>query len=123
MIRRPPRSTRTDTLVPYTTLFRSLFGQPHEHRRDLPAVIARLGHEGAHDEHAVGFDCDLAVVALTKAAARSLHAPRFVIVQAALVLVPQSAGRRSPILPLCLLGAIVFCLTLAHLAFILCLHR
>src|SRR3546814_14298028 len=30
MIRRPPRSTRTDTLFPYTTLFRSLFGG---HRR------------------------------------------------------------------------------------------
>src|SRR3546814_6290988 len=29
MIRRPPRSTRTDTLFPYTTLFRSL--QPVEH--------------------------------------------------------------------------------------------
>src|SRR3546814_6105274 len=27
MIRRPPRSTRTDTLLPYTTLFRSLLGQ------------------------------------------------------------------------------------------------
>src|SRR3546814_9619385 len=27
MIRRPPRSTRTDTLFPYTTLFRS----PHAH--------------------------------------------------------------------------------------------
>src|SRR3546814_16484825 len=27
MIRRPPRSTRTDTLFPYTTLFRSLDGQ------------------------------------------------------------------------------------------------
>src|SRR3546814_17310006 len=26
MIRRPPRSTRTDTLVPYTTLFRSAAG-------------------------------------------------------------------------------------------------
>src|SRR3546814_17828353 len=26
MIRRPPRSTRTDTLLPYTTLFRSLVG-------------------------------------------------------------------------------------------------
>src|SRR3546814_16794302 len=26
MIRRPPRSTRTDTLLPYTTLFRSLGG-------------------------------------------------------------------------------------------------
>src|SRR3546814_12142043 len=25
MIRRPPRSTRTDTLLPYTTLFRSLW--------------------------------------------------------------------------------------------------
>src|SRR3546814_1781609 len=24
MIRRPPRSTRTDTLIPYTTLFRSI---------------------------------------------------------------------------------------------------
>src|SRR3546814_9757072 len=29
MIRRPPRSTRTDTLFPYTTLFRSFLG---EHR-------------------------------------------------------------------------------------------
>src|SRR3546814_20624951 len=27
MIRRPPRSTRTDTLFPYTTLFRSAFSQ------------------------------------------------------------------------------------------------
>src|SRR3546814_1114634 len=27
MIRRPPRSTRTDTLFPYTTLFRSLLGR------------------------------------------------------------------------------------------------
>src|SRR3546814_4891713 len=26
MIRRPPRSTRTDTLFPYTTLFRSSYG-------------------------------------------------------------------------------------------------
>src|SRR3546814_11434046 len=31
MIRRPPRSTRTDTLFPYTTLFRSL----HERRIEL----------------------------------------------------------------------------------------
>src|SRR3546814_10164893 len=28
MIRRPPRSTRTDTLFPYTTLFRSLEAPP-----------------------------------------------------------------------------------------------
>src|SRR3546814_6382413 len=32
MIRRPPRSTRTDTLFPYTTLFRS------QHRRPEQAV-------------------------------------------------------------------------------------
>src|SRR3546814_14438392 len=31
MIRRPPRSTRTDTLFPYTTLFRSV--RPEFHRR------------------------------------------------------------------------------------------
>src|SRR3546814_5761245 len=30
MIRRPPRSTRTDTLFPYTTLFRSRLGGPAE---------------------------------------------------------------------------------------------
>src|SRR3546814_4434811 len=30
MIRRPPRSTRTDTLFPYTTLFRSLLGELRE---------------------------------------------------------------------------------------------
>src|SRR3546814_16814982 len=29
MIRRPPRSTRTDTLFPYTTLFRSRDGAAH----------------------------------------------------------------------------------------------
>src|SRR3546814_6843988 len=35
MIRRPPRSTRTDTLFPYTTLFRSdLIFQPPADRAD-----------------------------------------------------------------------------------------
>src|SRR3546814_12745483 len=42
MIRRPPRSTRTDTLFPYTTLFRS------------GAVLVALGHRtdqgGGEDE-------------------------------------------------------------------------
>src|SRR3546814_4716982 len=37
MMRRPPRSTRTDTLVPYTTLFRSRRVSPasHPHVRSL----------------------------------------------------------------------------------------
>src|SRR3546814_14748645 len=33
MIRRPPRSTRTDTLFPYTTLFRSRCGEQRRHPR------------------------------------------------------------------------------------------
>src|SRR3546814_6368280 len=37
MIRRPPRSTRTDTLFPYTTLFRSIAG---------PVGAARVLGEG-----------------------------------------------------------------------------
>src|SRR3546814_13198925 len=37
MIRRPPRSTRTDTLCPYTTLFRSGFAFA-EQRHDLAAT-------------------------------------------------------------------------------------
>src|SRR3546814_2922056 len=44
MIRRPPRSTRTDTLCPSTTLFRS----PHRpaeqrRRRELGPLLERLG--------------------------------------------------------------------------------
>src|SRR3546814_13327555 len=34
MIRRPPRSTRTDTLFPYTTLFRSAHQKQHYNRTD-----------------------------------------------------------------------------------------
>src|SRR3546814_11691363 len=36
MIRRPPRSTRTDTLFPYTTLFRSRESIFRGHRTSLP---------------------------------------------------------------------------------------
>src|SRR3546814_5801727 len=39
MIRRPPRSTRTDTLFPYTTLFRSL----RRSRRSRPEALAANG--------------------------------------------------------------------------------
>src|SRR3546814_16759547 len=39
MIRRPPRSTRTDTLFPYTTLFRSP-AAGRDHREALALEIA-----------------------------------------------------------------------------------
>src|SRR3546814_3549619 len=43
MIRRPPRSTRTDTLFPYTTLFRS-----HRRARVRTDGRARRGTYGLH---------------------------------------------------------------------------
>src|SRR3546814_7095525 len=45
MIRRPPRSTRTDTLFPYTTLFRSSALSAAE-AETLFAVIAELKARG-----------------------------------------------------------------------------
>src|SRR3546814_4449704 len=51
MIRRQPRSTRTDTLFPYTTLFRSIrrvLAVRHLHVRDLlarRAVLVHVAHE------------------------------------------------------------------------------
>src|SRR3546814_10627223 len=51
MLRRPPRSTRTDTLFPYTTLFRSAEGEAgdgdHRHQLDPPAQdLHRDRHAG-----------------------------------------------------------------------------
>src|SRR3546814_1890911 len=46
MIRLPPRSTRTDTLFPYTTLFRSAV-----HVIPRPVIVQRAGVEIV-DEHA-----------------------------------------------------------------------
>src|SRR3546814_5644835 len=46
MIRRPPRSTRTDTLFPYTTLFRSL------PQRRL-AILQRAQRRAANDRNVV----------------------------------------------------------------------
>src|SRR3546814_12700275 len=43
IIRRPPRSTRTDTLFPYTTLFRSLWIWPDGNRSRRP-VHERHGY-------------------------------------------------------------------------------
>src|SRR3546814_5284344 len=72
MRRRPPRSTRTDTLFPYTTLFRSIGASGHrqqrarDHAGDEPGQEAggregdmRLGNEpdrhprriAAHERH------------------------------------------------------------------------
>src|SRR3546814_12981897 len=47
MIRRPPRSTRTDTLVPYTTLFRSSAQPRRQFARRLRVVADIDQHRDA----------------------------------------------------------------------------
>src|SRR3546814_1418292 len=51
MIRRPPRSTRTDTLFPYTTLFRSAVAAVAgtQHTGDVLALGRLLAQEHAHE--------------------------------------------------------------------------
>src|SRR3546814_17363447 len=56
MIRRPPRSTRTDTLLPYTTLFRS--GAGDHHAAGLRLLMAEAGQR-ARQMRAVAHEVDL----------------------------------------------------------------
>src|SRR3546814_17876503 len=70
MIRRPPRSTRTDTLFPYTTLFRSLVAFLGD---ALPEGLGHLvdhvvGHVLARADADHGADgCDVVLVTLVVA--------------------------------------------------------
>src|SRR3546814_16961201 len=51
MIRRPTRSTRTDTLFPYTTLFRSV-------AKNAEVMAMRHAHEGDWAATIAAFDSD-----------------------------------------------------------------
>src|SRR3546814_9207914 len=50
MIRRPPRSTRTDTLFPYTTLFRSVDTVVRLHLGDAAVGDRRVQHLATLDD-------------------------------------------------------------------------
>src|SRR3546814_16802167 len=77
MIRRPPRSTRTDTLFPYTTLFRSV-------ARRRPPVVGHAARHGrddraAEDAAAAALDAESEgadVAALSARPSRCLPDPR-----------------------------------------------
>src|SRR3546814_19318826 len=60
MIRRPPRSTRTDTLFPYTTLFRSrFFAKQLQASDNARAYLQRRGVDAATRERfAIGYAPD-----------------------------------------------------------------
>src|SRR3546814_12169034 len=55
MIRRPPRSTRTDTLFPYTTLFRSWFDRKFGFAR----INAGRKTSDPHSPHVIDKDTEL----------------------------------------------------------------
>src|SRR3546814_9038534 len=56
MIRRPPRSTRTDTLFPYTTLFRSVSAPLANDRLGLSLSGVRTFHSGFLTDISPGSD-------------------------------------------------------------------
>src|SRR3546814_8891604 len=79
MIRRPPRSTRTDTLFPYTTLFRSRVREGEQHQplqyRDRAQRRPQVRHHlsvVAHvlQERIAAVEHDHAVAALERRAVR-----------------------------------------------------
>src|SRR3546814_3269871 len=63
MIRRPPRSTRTDTLFPYTTLFRSVTKEQWQAERDRQKGGEWKRHRGGDKPKSVG-DGDMVEVSL-----------------------------------------------------------
>src|SRR3546814_9110526 len=67
MLRRPPRSTRTDTLFPYTTLFRS------DQRHEPAAFGADIGAERVVDEAVDAFDRRLPAARHQRGLARSAN--------------------------------------------------
>src|SRR3546814_11669575 len=74
MIRRPPRSTRTDTLFPYTTLFRSCDWRApgsgtRSHAAPIGCAVApELGHQALQQTQCLG------VIALLHQAAHLVEA-------------------------------------------------
>src|SRR3546814_11399780 len=86
MIRRPPRSTRTDTLFPYTTLVRSLRpGNP------LQTLRANLGLSSVAMRHAIRCAVCLGIAV---ACGRLLEIPHgaWIPMTAAIVLRPDFGG-------------------------------
>src|SRR3546814_4355791 len=105
MIRRPPRATRTDTLVPYPTLFRS-------------ASLVRKHYEGdgADGERTVVgriHDGEVALVVNTPHGTTSGGSPRLdgYEIRAAAIMTDRSEEHTSELQSLMRISYAVFCLT------------
>src|SRR3546814_18101457 len=105
MIRRPPRSTRTDTLFPYTTLFRSYALWNLEERGEIFIDPGSPVYEGmVIGEHSRGNDLEVNPMkakqltnmrASGKDAAVSLTPPRLLSLEQALAYIANDATNRQ----------------------------
>src|SRR3546814_3326766 len=100
MIRRPPRSTRTDTLFPYPTLFRSILIVEDD------AAFARILCDLAHE---TGFQCLIAKTADEGVLMARQYLPHAVILDIGL---PdhRSEEHTSELQSLMRISSAVFCL-------------
>src|SRR3546814_16947948 len=91
MLRRPPRSTRTDTLFPYTTLFRSheIFSANLDRLDDLQSQ-----HEAAKEALTAASESLTAITADREQLADQLEAGRTKVVEAKAALDKRSEERR-----------------------------
>src|SRR3546814_1093726 len=115
MIRRPPRSTRTDTLFPYTTLFRSGLHEgvtnmgEHELLHARRAAIGRRAHVGivgAGEILGLGLERIAVEAAATKVVVLRV-ASRFVETD---IVIPRSEEHTSELQSLMRISYAVFCL-------------
>src|SRR3546814_4701258 len=105
MIRRPPRSTRTDTLFPYTTLFRSALGLAVD--RPGAGVVVRLAALRVAVD--VGHDAEAEVRVLVEQAARRLVVLAQVVLDEGRV-AQRSEEHTSELQSLMRISYAVFCL-------------
>src|SRR3546814_1180403 len=94
MIRRPPRSTRTDTLFPYTTLFRAGFPFGNSARR-------ASGYSGGvvdRKDQNVPFPASVELTHLDRLEAESIHIMREVMADAAHPVMLYSVGKESAVM-------------------------
>src|SRR3546814_20190248 len=91
MIRRPPRSTRTDTLFPYTTLFRSA---RYARRREYPPGLCQPQCADRRDDRRMGGQH--ARIRVPAAARHGRRAVRTAGARARLPVPHLRAGGRAP---------------------------
>src|SRR3546814_18384759 len=97
MMRRPPRSTRTDTLFPYTTLFRSAWLLDLEPRGDERGLFARAMCREEFGERGMLTDYVQQNISLSadKGTVRGMHSKRAPHTDAKLVRCKRGAIHRQ----------------------------